>query len=85
MFASSASYTNLKYGISTSAAFVGQDMFGDYETPATIPTSARDMAWVCPTSRLNVSTAITAFLLAEAIFTASTTKTYGTIRARRVR
>jgi hypothetical protein len=85
MFAAGTNYTNLKYGIGTSAAFTGQDTFGDYETAGTIPTNARDMAWSIPTSRISASTTITAFLLAEAVFTASTTKAYGTIRARRMR
>lgn len=85
-FGATTSYTNLAGGISLTSATLGaQDSGFDFETPAAVPTNAKDMAWVLPTVQINVSGNTTVYLVAQATFTVSTLKAYGTIRARRIR
>lgn len=85
-FAATTSYTNLKGGTSTTSAAIGaQDSFFDYETAANVPTAAQDQSWVVPTTRYNVSVTTTVWLIASAVFTVSTLKGYGSLRARRMR
>jgi hypothetical protein len=85
-FGATTSYTNLAGGVSTTSATLGaQDSFFDFETPAEVPTAANDPAWVVPTVRLSLSATTTVYLVAQAAFTVSTLKAYGTLRARRMR
>jgi len=84
-FAGTTSYTNLVGAMSTLTgaldAFIGG--FFDYETAATVPTSGNDQFWTLPTRRIAAAASTTIFLVAQATFTVSTLKAYGTIRARR--
>ena len=85
-FAGTTSYTNLVGGISVVSAARGpQDTAFDFQAPATVPTAANDMSWFVLPIRFSLSGSTTVFLVAQATFTVSTLKAYGTIRARRVR
>jgi hypothetical protein len=85
-FGSTTSYTNLVGSISTTAATLGgQDTGFDYETAATIPTATADVTWPISDVRQLLSGTTNVFLVTQATFTASTLKTYGSIRCRRVR
>lgn len=85
-FGSTTSYTNLKGGTSTTSAAIGaQDTFFDYETAANVPTAGQDHTWVVPTARYSVAVTTTVWLIASGVFTVSTLKGYGSIRARRMR
>lgn len=85
-FGATTSYTNLTQGISTTSITLGaQDTFTDFATAALIPTAAKDMALAVPTVRESLASTTTVFLVAQATFTVSTLKAYGTIRCRRMR
>lgn len=85
-FGATTSYTNLVGGISTTSATLGgQDTKFDFETPAAVPTATADATWTVPTVRESLASTTTVFLVAQATFTVSTLKAYGTISCRRVR
>jgi hypothetical protein len=85
-FGATTSYTNLQGGISITSATIGaQDSFFDLENAATVPTATKDPAFVCPTIRISIAATTTVYLVAQATFTVSTLKAYGTISARRAR
>ena len=85
-FAASTSYTNVAGSISETSATMGaQDSGFDFECPATVPTATSAQAWVVPAVRMSLSATTTVYLVAQATFTVSTLKAYGTIRARRMR
>ncbi|MDP9267248.1 MAG: hypothetical protein M3P27_02850 [Acidobacteriota bacterium] len=85
-FGATTSYTYLIAGISTTSATFGpQDSNFAFETAATIPTATIAQTWAVPTVRLSLSGTTTVYLVTQTGFTVSTLKTYGTLRARRVR
>lgn len=85
-FGATTSYTNLVGSISTTTATLGaQDSKFDYETAANVPTASADATWVLPTVRVNISSATQVFLVAQATFSISSLKAYGTLRCRRMR
>lgn len=85
-FGATTSYTNLQGGVSTTSATIGgQDSYFDFETAATVPTATKDPAFTVPTVRLTLTSTTTVYLVAQATFTVSTLKAYGTLRARRVK
>jgi hypothetical protein len=85
-YAATTSRTNLAGGLSTTTATLPtQDAQFDFETPAAVPTAAKDESWITPFQRINVSSTTTVFLTTQATFSAAALNAYGTIRARRVR
>lgn len=85
-FAASTSYTALQAGLSTTSQTLGsQDTFKTIATAANVPTAAFDPNLVVPIMRLSVAANTTVYLVAKAVFTVSTLKAYGSIRALRVR
>lgn len=84
-FAATTSYTNLIGGVSTTSATIGaQDSFFDFETPAAVPTAGHDQTWTIPTTTFSVNVNTPVFLVAQATFTVSTLKAYGSIIAIRL-
>jgi hypothetical protein len=76
--------TALKQGSSSTSATLGAtDTFSTADLGLTGP--ANDPAIVIPTVRYSLSTTTTIYLVTNAVFSVSTLKAYGTIRARRVR
>lgn len=85
-YGATTSITNLVGGSSTTSATLGaRDTFFDFETAANVPTATADAAFVIPTTRISIAATTTVYLVAQATFTVSTLKAYGTIRARRMR
>lgn len=83
--AATTNITQLQHGSSTTTAALGaQDTFVSEGFAAMVP-GAILLAYGIPTTRINVSTTTTVFLVAKATFTVSTLAAYGTLRARRVR
>lgn len=85
-FGATTSYTALFAGISTTVDTIGaQDTFICQVTAANVPTAANDMAIDAPIARIAATVATTVYLTVKGVFTVSTLKAYGTLRARRVR
>jgi hypothetical protein len=79
-----ATSTDYKAGVSaTSATFGGQDSFVNFPFLTTLLSDT--LGLMLPAVRFSLTTTTTAFLVAQATFSAGTTAGYGTIRARRVR
>jgi hypothetical protein len=71
-------------GVNSSSATIGAtDTYFNFAVDLTTKTGA--FAFNVPTQRISVSTTTTIYLIAQATFSAGTTKAYGTIRARRMR
>src|SRR5438132_1360022 len=86
IFGATTSYTNLVGSISTTSATIGaQDSLFDFETPAAVPTAGADCTFAVPTVRVSIASTTTVYLVAKGTFTVSSLKSYGTIRARRIR
>ncbi len=80
--------TNTAANVTSLTSATNDNIIGhlfDFETPATVPTAGSDQSWVMPTARFSLSGNTTIFLVAQATFTVSTLKAYGTMRARRMR
>jgi len=85
-FAATTSYTILRSGISTiSATFDGDGTSFVYETSAIVPAGNLNMAHALPTVRISLSATTTVYLVSFGVFSVSTLKAYGVIRARRIR
>lgn len=73
-------------GCMTNGVALGaQDTFSQFETAANVMTAAVDPSYVIPTVRVSIASTTTVCLIAKDVFTVSTVKAYGTLRARRVR
>jgi len=71
-------------GVNSSSATIGAtDTYFNFAVDLTSKTGT--FAFNVPTQRISVSTTTTIYLIAQATFSAGTTKAYGTIRARRMR
>lgn len=86
-FASNTSYTQLQGSISTTVdALSGtQDQTATVLVPATVPTAALDPTLIVPAQFATVRTTTTFRLVAQATFTVSTCKAYGSLVALRIR
>jgi len=85
-FGATTNFTALRQGISTvSATLGGQDTFSVLALAGNVPTAAVDMALLTPIVRLSLNATTTIYLVTQCVFTVSTLKAYGTIRARRMR
>jgi len=85
-FGATTSFTNLAGSISTATNTLGgQDTGFDYETPASVPTAAFDMAWPISNVRQLLGGSTNVLLTTQGTFTVSTLKSYGSIRCRRTR
>jgi len=85
-FGATTSFTFIGGGISTTAATLGgvNNQF-QFTTASSAPGSAIDMNWPTPTVRISIAGTTTVYLIAQANFSVSTLKAYGSIAARRVR
>lgn len=82
------SITLLVAGIATTSATIGaMGTYAQWATAANVPTAANDNVISTPVVRIAVAAGSTqtVYLEANAVFTVSTAKAYGNIRARRVR
>jgi len=83
--AASTSMTHLSSGISTvSATMQNGGSQSAISFPAIVPGATTEWLYPTPTVRLLLTVATTVYLVAHALFTASTLAAYGTIRARRI-
>jgi hypothetical protein len=85
-FGATTSYTAAMSGTSQTADTLGAaDTFACLAGAADVPTAANDIALTAPEVRMNITVPTTIYLIAKAVFTVSTLKAYGTLRARKVR
>lgn len=86
-FGATTAYTRLAAGLSTTSATLGtQDTYSSFISAADVPTASFDLVMPVPLQRVSVASAgVTLYLVANASFTISTLKAYGTINCWRIR